>query len=210
MPRPSPTITDDEWKAVDDLLGNGPRPNVVGAWRWLCSRMTISRSTFEKCLRLRRQMPVAVPLHASAIFVDAAIPHAEPTPGEATAESSPMAVRSGSKRPAADAVATQPARGVDAAVRPACTEQPEAAHISEPSFEGKRRQGADGSRTEGMTGLASESSSTLRVTPNIEAAATNRPAACAQVRVCARAHARVCEERLRAGQHDAQQRGVRV
>jgi hypothetical protein len=70
--------------------------------------------------------------------------------------------------------------------------------------------GADGSCTESMKGLASESTSTLSVTPNIEAAATNRPAACAQVRVCARAHARVCEERLRAGQHDAQQRGVRV
>ena len=47
-------FTDLEWAHIDDLLGSGPRPNVVGAWLWLASRMVISRSTFESRLRGRR------------------------------------------------------------------------------------------------------------------------------------------------------------
>ena len=47
-------ITDVEWAHIDDLLGSGPRPNVVGAWLWLTGRMEISRTTFESRLRVRR------------------------------------------------------------------------------------------------------------------------------------------------------------
>ena len=47
-------ITDVEWAHIDDLLGSGPRPNVVGAWLWLTGRMEISRTTFESRLRARR------------------------------------------------------------------------------------------------------------------------------------------------------------
>ena len=47
-------ITDGEWAHIDDLLGSGPRPNVVGAWLWLTGRMEISRTTFESRLRVRR------------------------------------------------------------------------------------------------------------------------------------------------------------
>ena len=48
-------ITDVEWAHLDDLLGTGPRPNVVGAWLWLTGQMEISRRTFESRLRDRRQ-----------------------------------------------------------------------------------------------------------------------------------------------------------
>ena len=47
-------FTDLEWAHIDDLLGSGPRPNVVGAWLWLTGRMEISRTTFESRLRVRR------------------------------------------------------------------------------------------------------------------------------------------------------------
>ena len=47
-------ITDVEWAHIDDLLGSGPRPNVIGAWLWLASRMDISRSTFESRVRARK------------------------------------------------------------------------------------------------------------------------------------------------------------
>ena len=46
-------ITDVEWAHIDDLLGTGPRPNVVGAWLWLTKQMEISRRTFEGRLRVR-------------------------------------------------------------------------------------------------------------------------------------------------------------
>ena len=46
-------ITDVEWAHIDDLLGTGPRPNVVGAWLWLTKQMENSRRTFEGRLRVR-------------------------------------------------------------------------------------------------------------------------------------------------------------
>jgi hypothetical protein len=46
-------FTDVEWAHIDDLLGTGPRPNVVGAWLWLTKQMEISRRTFESRVRVR-------------------------------------------------------------------------------------------------------------------------------------------------------------
>jgi hypothetical protein len=72
---------------------------------------------------------VAVPLGAS--LVDGAVPHAEPTPGEATVQ-----VPSGSKRAAEDAFATQPVHAVDPPLGAASPAQREVAPTSEPSSSG--------------------------------------------------------------------------